>query len=125
MIQSVIRIPCQTASKFFLYWFQFLKPISNLTNRETEIVAALVFKRYELSKVIQDEDILNRVLMSDTTKKEIREECDITQPHFQVIISKLKKNNIIKDNKINPRYLPDIKEDTKSFKMLFLFDFES
>ncbi len=61
--------------------------------------------------------------MSEDIKKKVREECDISLPHFQVILGKLKKNKVIIDGKINPRYIPIVNEENGSFKMMLLFDF--
>lgn len=122
-VDSIIRIPCKVDDKFFRYWFEFLKPFHNLTDRETDVITSFVKQRYELSKVIKDNDILDRVTMSEDTKKKVREECDISLPHFQVILGKLKKNNIIIEGRINPKYIPLVKEENGSFKMMLLFDF--
>ena len=73
-------------------------------------------------KKINDIDILDKVLMSDETKKKIREACDMSLPHFQVIMGKLKKVGIISDNKVNPRFIPNVREDENSFQLLLLFD---
>lgn len=122
-VDSVIRIPCKVDGKFFRYWFEFLQPFHHLTDRETDVITSFVKHRYELSKVIKDDGILDRVTMSEDTKRSVREDCKISLPHFQVIMGKLRKNNIIVDGKINPRYIPSVKEENGSFKMMLLFDF--
>ena len=122
-VDSIVRIPCKVDDKFFRYWFEFLQPFHNLTDRETDIITAFVKKRYELSKVIKDDEILDKVTMSDDVKREIRDECNVSLPHFQVIMGKLRKNKVIVDGKINPRYIPSLKEEDGSFKMMLLFDF--
>ncbi len=119
---NVIRIPTSLEGKFFRYWFEFLSPFHKLTNREVDVISSFVKHRFELSKVIKDSAILDRFLMSEETKKKIREECDITLPHFQVILGKLRKNNIIIENRINPRFIPNIVEEDNTFKLLLLFD---
>ena len=58
---NVIRIPCKASSNFFRHWFQFLTPFHHLTDREMEVAACLVKHRYELSKVILDNDLLDKV----------------------------------------------------------------
>ena len=60
--------------------------------------------------------------MSDDTKRKVREECNITLPHFQVIMSKLRKNKVIIDGKINPRFIPNIDGDTGVFQLLLFFE---
>lgn len=122
-VDSIVRIPCKVDGKFFRYWFEFLQPFHNLTEREMDVITSFVKQRYELSKVIKDNEILDKVTMSEDTKKKVREECDISLPHFQVIMGKLRKNKVIIDGKINPRYIPSVDEENGSFKMMLLFDF--
>ena len=120
-INNVIRIPTSLNSKFFRYWFEFLQPFHKLTEREIDVITSLVKQRYELSKVIKDDEILDRVTMSEDTKRKVREECNMTLPHFQVIMGKLRKSKVIIDNKINPRFIPNIREDSGTFQLLLLF----
>lgn len=122
-IDSIVRIPTKIDEGFFKYWFMFLRPFHNLTEREMDVITSFVKQRYELSKVIKDNEILDKVTMSEDTKKKVREECDISLPHFQVIMGKLRKNKVIIDGKINPRYIPSVDEENGSFKMMLLFDF--
>ena len=119
---NVVRIPCWLDGSFFRYWFLFLKPFHKLTDREIDVITSFVKQRYELSKVIKDNDILDRVVMSEDTKRKVREECNITLPHFQVIMGKLRKNKVIIDGKINPRFIPNVIENEDSFQLLLLFD---
>lgn len=118
---NAIRIPC-SLSDFFKYWFLFLEPFHNLTNREVDVITSFVRQRYELSKVIKDNEILDKVAMSEDVKKKVREECGITLQHFQVIMGKLRKNNVIIDGKINPKFIPHITEENGMFQLLLLFD---
>ena len=118
---NAIRIPC-SLSDLFKYWFLFLEPFHNLTNREVDVITRFVRQRYELSKVIKDNEILDKVAMSQDVKKNVREECGITLQHFQVIMGKLRKNNVIIDGKINPKFIPHITEENGIFQLLLLFD---
>lgn len=119
---NIVRIPCSLSNSFFKYWFKFLRPFHKLTDREIDVITSFVKQRYELSKVIKDNEILDKVTMSEDTKKKVREECNITLPHFQVIMGKLKKNKVIIDGRINPRFIPNINEDTGTFQLLLLFE---
>ena len=119
---NIVRIPTSLNRKFFRYWFEFLEPFHKLTDREIDVITSFVRQRYELSKVIKDNNILDKVTMSDDTKRKVREECNITLPHFQVIMSKLRKNKVIIDGKINPRFIPNIDGDTGVFQLLLFFE---
>ena len=123
-VDNVVRIPCKLDYSFFKMWFMFLQPFHHLTEREMEVATSFVKQRYELSKVVSDNGILDRLVMSEDTKRKVREECNITLPHFQVIMGKLRKNNIIVDGKLNPRYIPRVIEENGSFKLILLFDFQ-
>jgi hypothetical protein len=79
---NAIRIPTSLKDDFFKWWFKFLKPLHKLTDRESDVAAAFLKHRYELSKVIQDNTILDRVTMSEDVRKKIRKECDITLQYF-------------------------------------------
>lgn len=119
---NIVRIPCSSKREFFKYWFMFLEPFHNLTNREIDVVVEFLIHRFDLSKKISDPEILNKVLMGEDTKRQIREENNITLQHFQVIMGKLKKKKVIIDNKINPKFIPNLQEEQDNFKLLLLFD---
>ena len=121
-MNNVIRIPTSISTSFFRFWFEFLRPFHNLTDREMQVASSLLKRRYELSKVIQDEVILDKVVMSEDTKKVVREECNISLPHFQVIMGKLRKNKVILDGRINPRFIPNLTEEHGSFRLLLNFE---
>lgn len=64
--------------------------------------------------------------MNEDTKAKIRKECDVTTPHFQVIMGKLRKAQFIIDGKINSKFIPkDIEDNDSAFKVLFYFDFDA
>ena len=119
---NIIRMPCSLDKSFFRLWLKFLEPFHKLTDREIDVITSFIKQRYELSKVINDNNILDKVTMSEDTKKKVREECNITLPHFQVIMGKLRKNKVIVDGKINPRFIPNIDEETGIFQLLLLFE---
>lgn len=122
---NVVRIPTSLEGNFFRYWFEFLGPFHKLTEREVDVITALVKHRYVLSKVIKDDEILDKVVMSDDTKRQVREECNMSLAHFQVIMGKLRKSKVIIGNKINKKFIPNVPEDAKDFKMMLYFEFKS
>jgi hypothetical protein len=121
-VDKVIQIPSSLEKNFFRYWLEFLRPVHNLTDREIDIAACFLKKRYELSKKISDSTLLDQILMNEDTKKQIRTECNISLQHFQIIIGKLRKNKIIVNNAINPRLIPKINEENNSVHLLLYFD---
>ena len=108
----------------FRYWFMFLEPLHNLTNREIDVITAIVRNRYELSKVVKDNALLDKIILNDESKQKIREECNLSYQHFQIIMTKLRKQGIIShDNKINPKCIPNINSED-NFSLLLYFTIE-
>lgn len=120
---NILGIPT-TLDDFFRYWVEFLKPLHRLTDREIDVATAFLKKRYELSKSILDPNMLDKFLMSEDTKAEIREECNVSSAHFQVIMGKLRKSKIIVNGNINPRFIPNIKEEDGIIQLLLLFQIQ-
>lgn len=121
-INNVITIPTSIEGSFFRYWFEFLRPFHKLTDREMDVIASFVKHRYILSKVVNDQEVLNKLTMSDDVKKKVREDCNISQAHFQVIMTKLKKSKVIENGRINPKFIPRLVKDSDNFQLLLSFD---
>ena len=117
---NIITIPT-TLNDFFRYWVEFLRPLHHLTDREIDVITAFLRKRYELSKVILDPIKLDKYLMNEDTKAEIRDECNISPAHFQVIMGKLRKSSVIVDGNIHPKFIPKIKDEKEAFQLLLYF----
>lgn len=109
---------------FFKVWLMFLKPYHRLTDRQIDVAASFLYHRYDLSKKITDTELLDKEVLSESVRREVREECDITPSHFLVTISALKKSGFISDNKLNPRYIPSLKSDKGNYFMLLYFQVE-
>lgn len=119
---NIITIPIGKDNNFFSWWCVFLRPFVNLTNREMDVISEFLKQRWELSKVISDPAVLDNMVMNDTTKKKVMEACHITQQHFYVVMSNLRKNKVITGNVINPRLIPNIRQnDDGTFQLLILF----
>ena len=80
-INNVVRIPT-TKEKFFKYWFEFLKPFHNLTNREIEVISSFVKHRYKLSLNITSEELLNKIIKEELL--EIKEEFSKLTTSFNI-----------------------------------------
>lgn len=121
---SVIR-QTTTLGGFFKRWLIMLRPYHGLTDTQISVAAAFLKARYELSKVISNENLLDENVMSESTRRKIREECNVSNAHFQVIMGDLRKHEFIIDNKINPRYIPRLNgANPKDFSLMIYFVFE-
>lgn len=119
---NIIPIPVANDYDFFHWWCIFLRPVINLTNREIDVIASFLKQRWELSKSINDQAILDEMVMSDATKRKVMDECNISLQHFYVVMSNLRKSKIIDNGKINPRLIPNIRQDNDDyFQLMILF----
>lgn len=121
---SVIRIPTSLTNGFFVLWYKFLRPLIDLTEREIQVMAYLAQNRYELSKKVTDMELLDKLSLNDEVKRGIRENLNISYAYLQTVFSKLRKVGILVDDKINLKYLPNIKEDANGFQLMLYFDFD-
>lgn len=123
---NVIRIPASLKGNFFRVWVEFLTPLHGLTNREKDVLASFLKIRFELSKSVLDNNLLDKVLMSDDVKSKIREDCNVSSAFFQVILGKLRKIGVIENDKINPKFIPkNMKDSDETFYFLLYFDLTS
>ena len=106
---------------FFKLWVEFLKPVHKLTEKEMEVLALYLKYRYNLGKKIRDPELLENQLMSLDTRKIIREQCGIKNRHLNVILSKFRKNGVIRNGRFYQRLIPSINKDGAGLVVLFSF----
>lgn len=119
---TIIKIKCNDYMELFKSWLVFTRPYHNLSDKEIDITAAFLYNRHKLSEAIIDDTILDSVCMSDDAKKDVRELCNLSVQHFQVMLSKLRRKGIIKDNRLNPRIIPSISNGgIDNYQLLYVF----
>ena len=119
-VNKLYNLPPCTKEDVYKLWLTFLTPLHKLTPRNIEIAAELLKKREELSKVILDESILMRMLMSTETRDEITKKCNISTTNYHVALNSLKKHGFIKDDKINPKMIPMF-DGSNTFSTMLVF----
>ena len=120
-IKSNSKLKMSPEGDFFRAWAEFTRPIHKLSKKEMDVFAEILKERYELSKVIIDNDVLDSVLMDKRTKLRIRTRCGLKPKHFQVIMSKFRKNGVIVNNRINLTLIPLITEEGAGLMVYFSF----
>jgi hypothetical protein len=120
-IKSNPKLKMSPEGDFFRYWVEFLRPLHELTKREMDVLAEFLKVRYHLSKEIINTDRLDRVLMSEETKRDIRKTCGISAKHFQVIMSKFRRNGVVRDGKIHLNLIPTITDEGVGLMVHFSF----
>lgn len=123
---DMVKVPTKLGLDFFKRWCTFLRPFVRLTNRELDVISSFLNQRWQLSKEISDPAILDAMIMTEETKNKVIKESGISQQHFYVVMSNLRKHKVIENNKINPRLIPNIrKDDNGYFQLLILFKYDN
>jgi hypothetical protein len=121
---SILKVSASSEDLFFTKWLLFLKPFHKMTDRQISVAAQFLKQRHELSQIISDDKILEENVMSDTTKKKVRDACGVSQPFFISLLADLRVHNFIVDGKINPKYIPKLNGSSKKgYTLLLYFDF--
>jgi hypothetical protein len=125
-IKKVIPIP--SAGHFFGKWLEVIQPLHHLTDREMDLLAEFLKRRYQLQRTILDKDMIDSVLMSGRSKKAIREACGISDVYYQKIMVAFREKGVIipdsniRGGKINPMMIPPLDEEDKILGVLFVFN---
>lgn len=122
---TVVGIPCNRDYKFFKYWVEFLKPFHKASATECEVIAYFLYKKFELSKKVSDDKLLNKLLFNEDTKKELCEYLHIQSNYLRCMLVSLRKKGIIIDETINPKIEPKISGGEDDFKLIIHFRFEN
>lgn len=118
---NLITIPCGSEKDFFRFWLIFLTPIHSLSPKPLDIAVSILYTRYVLSKTVLDKDLLDDIVLGKSVREQLAKEYDITRAQLNVLISRLRTSGFLIGDRINPKYIPNYKDEDK-FKMLIRFD---
>lgn len=120
---TAVSVPTDLNLQFFKYWVEFLRPLHKINPRDVDVMALLLYKRHQLSKVIHDEKVLNTTLMSSKIRKEIRTELNVSSSYFQVMLKHLRDKKAIIGDQINPKFIPKLDDTLGDYKLIVQFSF--
>ena len=101
----------------------FTAPLHKLRKKEIEILSIILRKRYELTKMINDDNMVDTFLLSKEIKEQIIEEAGESKSNFNVMLSNLRKQNVLIDgDKINKRFIPGLDMEGDKFNLMIIFD---
>jgi hypothetical protein len=106
----------------FIKWLEITKPFHKLSNQHQQVLSLLLYHHYLLKHEVTNEKILWKMVFDYDTKLKIKEELEMTDNTLQNVLTKLRRKNIIIDNKISPVYIPNLALKSKNFKILYNFN---
>lgn len=130
-VNKILIVPYENNGDFFAKWIEYLRPKHNLTKTEQKLLAACLETRYELSKVISDELVLDETCLNEFHREKIKRELGVSSQQFLNVISRLKKLKILIPRyspysekvayyKISPSFIPDYCEG-EDFNVVLMF----
>jgi len=122
---KLLYLKC-TESSFYRVWVEFLTPFHKLTAREKDVMARIIAQYFKLRERVTDPSLLNEMLWTQASRKDMRESLQMSPAHFQMILGKLHTAGVLlPDDSIEPRYIPDMSDDEPRFFLSVLFDWSS
>lgn len=110
-----------TIKNLFFKWLDITKPFHRLTNQQQNVLALILYYNYIYVKDVPKDELRWKLVFNYDTRMLIKEELDLKDSIFQNILTKLRKKNIIKLNKVVSTYIPNITQDSNIFKVIFNF----
>jgi hypothetical protein len=86
-----------------------------------DVLAVCLQERYRISKKVPDDDLVDGILLNNDTRKVICKKCGIKPKHLNVILSKFRKNGVIRDEKIYRNLIPITDKDGARLMINFSF----
>lgn len=117
---TALRIPC-SKERFLYRFFDLLRPVHQLTQKEMEVAVCFVEHWYKLQATVKDDKQLNQLLFSVQEKTQICQELGLSAQHMRKIMMKLKQRNIIINGKLNYRFIPH-HEEGSPYRIMFIID---
>lgn len=121
---NVISLKCEDFNQFIKVWITFLKPFHRLTPSESDVAARILVQYFKLKASVPDQNILYELLWTSKSRKDIMDSLKISRAWFQMVLSTLKSSGFLEGNRINPRYIPHITDESR-FLLDIVFDWSS
>lgn len=121
---NVILLKCSDES-FFRMWIEFLTPFHKLADREKDVAARLLSQYFKLKDQCSDMAVLKQLLLSTASRQDMRNSLGMSVAHFQMCLGKLRSAGVLVDDFINPKFVPHLGDERRTFELRVVFDWTS
>ena len=104
---------------FFDIWVKLLTPFIKTTKKDSELLAELLRKRYELSTKVKDNVILDNLLFSKEVRQDIRKTLGYSVTELTNTLASLRNKQLIGNSSIVASIIPSVDLNQKSFTFTF------
>lgn len=113
-----------TDGSFLRTWMELLAPWHKLSSRERDVAARILAQYFFLKSKIDDPELVRDMLLSQTSKQDIRESLGMSHQHFHMVLRALRESGFLQNDEINPRYIPYMTDEPR-FMLAILFDWST
>ena len=121
---NIAEIKC-TQESLCRVWVEFLTPYHHLTKRQRDVFAVIMSQYFRIMFQCGSKNMVRTLLWSSQSRADMRRMLGMSQPHFQMVLAKLRECGVLRGDDINPRYLPHITPDSRSIEMRVIFDYSN
>lgn len=115
-----------TAASFYRMWVEMLTPYHKLTSREKDVAARLLMQYFRFKENVPDPDVLNELLWSTSSRRDMMASLKMSHAHFQMVLAKLRTSGFLnKDGSIYERYIPHKRDGEPRLMLQVVFDWSS
>lgn len=90
-----------------------------MSYKEIWLLSELLKRYIKISETVSDDNQINQLLFSQSSRKTIKEEIGISDNYFDVLLNKLRNHKVIVDNTIVKSIIPPL--NNKEFILLIAF----
>lgn len=109
----------------FEHWVALTQPLHKLTEAEANIFLLFLKKRHLFASNIKDESVIDKLLFSTETRREIQDALGYKMGTFQNYLTSMRNKGVIQENRINKKLIPNYIAGANNFKLIFNFDIKN
>lgn len=111
-----------TERKIFHQYLIVTQPFHKIRKREMTILAELLYWRHQLSAVVSDDEILDKLVFSAETKDKISKSLNLKNVDLNQSFSYLRKIGVMKGKTLNKKYIPVLTDTGMKIVFNFILD---
>lgn len=124
-VNALLNIPYSSKEEFYERWVEFLRPFHGMSSVPCKVFATLLCAREQCAKSSNEDSVIDMLLFSDEVQQEVCKKLGIDRARMYCNLSILRKYGVMTENRINSKFIPDVKEENGEYKVLIRFCYKN
>lgn len=107
---------------FYNQYVSILKNIFNLTNKQSLVLAEILYQNYLFKDLVIDDELRWRAVFDSQNRKQMQENIDFYGSNFSNCLTDLRKKNILKGQMVDKNLV--VFPENNAFSLIFNFSIE-